>query len=557
MDFVAHSWVATLVGNLDRACLFAATTGLLSHVLYFIRGYHDTRSLPIFLGHAGAYFFCTAVLGVKIGLWRGAVVSSVLFASYLAALFTSIVIYRLFFHPLRHFPGPLAAKITRFYGPWTARNGQMHLEHIRITKEYGNIVRMAPNELYIVSPEAIQKIHAGKSGCSKKDAGVYNHVHYNGEYNIDSIMNREEHRWRRQVWEKAMTTKSLGIYENSTREVCHTWLDKLSAVDGQPINSSLFSLLIGFDHMGKIGFSHEFHTIEEGRENRMLHLLESMFGQMGKLGELVWPLAILKDLNIGGEAAEFERLGRQLATQREKDENNDKHDIIGHFIQDLRSEKPTAFFNQNILYSDANFILVAATDTIGVVLSYAFYHLAKHSAHQSKLRQEVSAVFGQTIPGEFTNADLSKIEYLDAVINETMRIDNPVANNAARLTPPGGITVEGVWIPGGVAVRVPGYVMMRSEKAFVHPDDFIPERWTTKPGLVLDPAAFFPFLTGPNNCVGKRLAMMVLRLVLSYTVFHYEFEFAPGEDGADIYAKAKDNLVLTAGPLNLVFKKRG
>lgn len=57
--------------------------------------------------------------------------------------------------------------------------------------------------------------------------------------------------------------------------------------------------------------------------------------------------------------------------------------------------------------------------------------------------------------------------------------------------------------------------------------------------------------------MGKRLAMMVLRLVLSYTVYGYRFRFAPGEDGSAIYSEAKDNLILKAGPLKVVFDKRG
>lgn len=72
-------------------------------------------------------------------------------------------------------------------------------------------------------------------------------------------------------------------------------------------------------------------------------------------------------------------------------------------------------------------------------------------------------MFGQMTPGEFTGGDLGKLELLEAIINETMRLDNPVANNAGRTTPPEGIVVDGVWIPGGVAVRVPGYAIHRSE----------------------------------------------------------------------------------------------
>jgi len=62
--------------------------------------------------------------------------------------------------------------------------------------------------------------------------------------------------------------------------------------------------------------------------------------------------------------------------------------------------------------------------------------------------------------------------------------------------------------------------------------------------------------TGPNNCVGKRLAMMMLRLVISYTVFYFRLEFAPGEDGMAIYREVKNHVILKAGPLMLTLKRR-
>ncbi len=50
--------------------------------------------------------------------------------------------------------------------------------------------------------------------------------------------------------------------------------------------------------------------------------------------------------------------------------------------------------------------------------------------------------------------------------------------------------------------------------------------------------------------------MIVLRFVLAYTVWHYDFEFAPGEDGRKILTESRNNLVIKAGPLNCVFTKR-
>ncbi|KAK0710627.1 cytochrome P450 [Lasiosphaeris hirsuta] len=543
--------------TLTGQCIAGATVGLLSHILYFIRGYHDTQALGIFASHVVAYTALAGPLVAEKGIYTGGLTASAIFTSYLVALFTSIGVYRVFFHRLSRFPGPLAAKLTKFYGPYTARNGQMHLEQNKLFEKYGDIVRIAPNELLILSTDAIPKIHSSKSGCRKRDAGIYNVVTYKGEYNLDSILDREEHRWRRRVWERAMTTKSIHSYENSTRVICKTFLAKVAAMEGKSIDSSLFSLLMTFDNMGKIGFSHEFKTIEAGKANYMLGLLEVTFGQIAQLGELVWPLAFFQSLGVGGDSAKFDALTHNMADTRREAQHKETPDIFGHFIEDFGSQKPTAFFNKNILYSDAGLILVAATDTVAAALSYAFYFLAKHQDSQARLFEEVATTFGKTIPGEFTNDDLSKIPYLDAVINETMRLENPICNNAGRLTPPEGIVVDRVWIPGGSAVRVPGYAMQRSAKAFLQPLEYIPERWTTRPELILDAAGFMPFITGPNNCVGKRLAMMVLRLVLAYTVYHSRFEFAPGEDGTAIFTKAKNNLILKAGPLNLVFTKRG
>ena len=102
-------------------------------------------------------------------------------------------------------------------------------------------------------------------------------------------------------------------------------------------------------------------------------------------------------------------------------------------------------------------------DTIAAVLSYAFYHLSAHQSYQTQLYNALTPIFGRTIPGEFSNRDLSGVALLDAILNETMRLDNPVCNNAARMTPPEGIVVDGIWIPGGVSVRVPGYALHRSK----------------------------------------------------------------------------------------------
>jgi hypothetical protein len=52
------------------------------------------------------------------------------------------------------------------------------------------------------------------------------------------------------------------------------------------------------------------------------------------------------------------------------------------------------------------------------------------------------------------------------------------------------------------------------------------------------------------------VALMLIRAVLANTVWHYDMEFAPGERGNDVHDLARNNLILKAGPLKCVFRRR-
>ena len=72
----------------------------------------------------------------------------------LCLYFSYSVIYNIFFHPLRHYPGPwrraasrLPYNISIFSGNATRRVAALH-------EQYGDTVRIAPDTLSYVTPEA-------------------------------------------------------------------------------------------------------------------------------------------------------------------------------------------------------------------------------------------------------------------------------------------------------------------------------------------------------------------------------------------------------------------
>lgn len=70
-------------------------------------------------------------------------------ASFAGGLFGSMLVYRAWFHRLRRFPGPLGARLSRFYRVLRdARRLQAHLEDQRLHEKYGDFVRVG--ELFLL-----------------------------------------------------------------------------------------------------------------------------------------------------------------------------------------------------------------------------------------------------------------------------------------------------------------------------------------------------------------------------------------------------------------------
>ncbi|KAJ0382269.1 hypothetical protein COL922a_012916 [Colletotrichum nupharicola] len=510
MQDIVLAQVAKFGGAANFSCGVAAITGLLSHWLYFIHGPKSMDAPSIVAFHAVALSMLLARTVLSYGFYNGLIVYAAISGSYFAALYTSIGVYRVFFHPLRKFPGPFPARITKFYSMWANRDWKLHDRILKLHENLGDVVRLGPNEISVSDIDTYIKFHGPQSKVTKRWTGFYGALASEHELNLDAIWENEAHRDRRRVWDTALGTKALERYEEETRAVLRAWLGRIEEVEGKPIDTALYAKLIPFDNMGRVGFSHNFGTVQDGRDDRMLELIETSFKLAARMGGISWPLMLLSSIPRFGMVKEFEGLGARLVDERMATDSEQSHDMMKYFLDDYKSEKPKSFRNINVLYSDSLAILIGAT-----------------------------------------------FEYLDAFINETLRMHPPAATNGPQVVPPEGVTLaDGTYITGGVTVFTPLHVYQRSSKYWKQPHDFIPERWTTRPDLIIDRRAFVPFHYGRFDCVGKRLAMNVIRTTVAYTLWNYDFEVAPGEDAERLHRESKFQLIVKPGSLNCVFKKR-
>lgn len=61
---------------------------------------------------------------------------------------------------------------------------------------------------------------------------------------------------------------------------------------------------------------------------------------------------------------------------------------------------------------------------------------------------------------------------------------------------------------------------------------------------------------GPYGCIGKQLALMEMRTVVSLLVSRFDVKLAPGEDGGKLLGKSRDAFTLRMENLNLIFEER-
>jgi len=123
--------------------IVGAAGGVMIHTLVPIHGkwhLNATKVLQLFT----ARFFPLAVLEVWYSaelLFAAPWSTSALPGVFFADLFASIVTYRLFFHRLRHFPGPTLAKACKLWHVTHCLDSKNHLLMDRLHQKYGDFVR--------------------------------------------------------------------------------------------------------------------------------------------------------------------------------------------------------------------------------------------------------------------------------------------------------------------------------------------------------------------------------------------------------------------------------
>jgi cytochrome P450 len=169
---------------------------------------------------------------------------------------------------------------------------------------------------------------------------------------------------------------------------------------------------------------------------------------------------------------------------------------------------PGETLSDDELVAHANVLFMSSSEPVAVALTWTLLLLTQLPELRAELGRQLERELGQAglaqrVPGP---AELERVPLLDAVVRESLRLLPPSAILARLSRAPS--TLAGHALPAWCEVVLSPYVAHRDPARFPQPACFRPQRWKAlKPG----PFEYFPFGAGGRYCLGRHLAMHILK----------------------------------------------
>ncbi|KAK6077404.1 cytochrome P450 [Seiridium cupressi] len=453
-------------------------------------------------------------------------------ASLLAVVFRGI--YLAYIHPLAKIPGPKLYAITDIpylvyilRGKWPHRLKELH-------DQYGPVVRFSPYDVSFMTADAWKDIYGHKNNGAEnfeKDPQMYIDSR-SGHPNIINA-NEADHKRMRRLLSHAFSEKTLRNQEDIMKNYVDILITKLTdlATSGEIIDMVKWYNFTTFDLVGDLAFGEPFGCLENSDYHPWVSMIfgtvrYGVYDQVFMrhpvikfLASLIIPSKLVQNLH------EHDKLSNATAMRRINTGNTEREDFMSYILRH-NDEKGMSVGE---ISENANLLIVAGSETTATQLSGTTFQLLKNREKYDNLVREIRASFASE--DEITLTSVNELKYLPAVIDEGFRMYPPVPIGLSRVTPKGGASIAGSWIPENTCVSVPQWSAYQSEANWVEPGRFLPERWLGDPRFAGDNREILnPFSRGPRNCIGRNLAYAEMRLILTRVLWNFDLELMSESD---------------------------
>lgn len=187
-----------------------------------------------------------------------------------------------------------------------------------------------------------------------------------------------------------------------------------------------------------------------------------------------------------------------------------KQDMLGHFIN--------KGLTQVQCEAEANLQIIAGSDSTTTILQSTVFLLVGSPFAYNRLREELDGA-AELTPATIKYSETLKLPYLQAVIWEGLRLFPPLFGLKAKIAPPGGDTIKGIYYPEGTEMSICDDALCRNTEIFGSDARlFRPERWIEADAdkkIKYRQTVDSVFGSGRFQCLGRHIAMMELHKAIA------------------------------------------
>ncbi|KAI5358889.1 putative cytochrome P450 [Septoria linicola] len=449
-------------------------------------------------------------------------------------------IYLIFADPLKDIPGPPLARITSLQTFYRFYCNNWHEDVQVLHKKYGPVVRIAPGHYSFATPEAIKPIHGWNGGFDK--SSYYEPWSPPGTTSLFKERSNKFHGDLRKRFSAMYGMSSVYAYETGVAECVDMLMKRLEKSAGTVVDLSWEITCMAFDSIGVVTYNRRFGFLDRGEDignlSKSVYAAFTYGGLMGFYPDFHAPFIAIKRWiarqrkSKGSGKMYLDNFTSETTTQRREARSSDPTiieaqpgvptSILDKFL-DANERDPVYFTDAHITMGlGAN--VTAGSDTTSTTLTWAFYNLIRNPSTLARLRSELSATGTPASQLSFRTAQ--SLPYLNAVIDETLRLFPQTGFGLPRVVPVGGATICNYHFPAGSTVSMNAWAMHYNSAFFPDAQAFKPERWLESDKATKETmqAAYFPFGLGSRTCIGKNIASLVILKALPQLVERFDVE---------------------------------
>ncbi|KAI0899974.1 cytochrome P450 [Annulohypoxylon nitens] len=449
-------------------------------------------------------------------------------------------IYNVYFHPAARFPGPRLAAFSNLWYAYHWSTGKYPFAVAEALKKYGDVVRVAPNELAFITPEAFNDIYdshtSGMEHFPKTnfmDLGL-------GDNGLSWEMDPVKHHADAKKVAPAFSIKALKAKESTMHKYTDAFVQRMREIGGKEegIELKTWTDWVAMDASADLAYSRELHHL---RDMKSTHFLDQMWivnffvtaNQIFKKFPLLSPIKFLfVPPSVIASYHEVQSMNQKALESRIERRGNTEH--LDHFEQLLPADAPdpTKAEKKHIEVITGHLIIAGYEPIASQILGTLMFSLLRPESLKS-LVEEIRGAFKNY--EDITADAVAPLKYLHASLMETLRITVLSSNGQPRLCP--GAKVDGNYIAKGVEVQYAVLAFTRNPRYFHDPNSYRPERWLPEDHPHWDPAfkndareGYHPFSLGPRSCPGMPLAWRQTRIFIAKVLWAFDVEMLPSQN---------------------------